>query len=337
MLTRVAVITVTYGDRWKYLFQVITKVIEEPFLSKLIIVDNGSCNTGEISSFVKKYGDRIVVLRQEVNLGSAGGFAAGLEYVRSLEIDFVLILDDDNVPEKDIIQKFLTISESFETKKIVLVANRPNLNNFEEYFYKPRMLDTSPRNTFFEVFSFKKIQHFIAVFFSLSKKKKISRDFIPIAPNESFVYGGSFIPISAVRDAPLPDSSLVLYGDDIEYSWGIKKLGYESYVCADVKVYDVDLTFNGESHISGLFDKKTKAFKVFFRIRNMVRISIRNSHQNKIVLFLSILIWVIGLFFLGLFKYGINKNYFNRVILIIKAVYCGYILDAKMPDEALLA
>ena len=31
----------------------------------------------------------------------------------------------------------------------------------------------------------------------------------------------------AVREAPLPDASLILYGDDIEYSWGIKKLGYE--------------------------------------------------------------------------------------------------------------
>lgn len=327
---RVTVVTIIFGDRWKFLNQVVTAVMADPHVTKLIIVDNGSKNKEDIENGTKEYGDRVKIIREEKNMGSAGGFHIALEAARHTDCDFVLMLDDDSVPEPGAITSFMEIMRLFPDQKVVLSGNRFNLLENKEYFYKPSILNDTPRGTFFEVFSFKKFVHFLKLFFWRHKKQTKRGPFIPIIPTEGFIYGGAFIPIDAVRDAPLPDASLFLYGDDIEYSWNIKKLGYNSFLCSLPRIYDVDSTFGSSgSHIFGQFDKNTAPFKVYYRIKNMVRLSRRHSKQLKVVLFLNILFWMLGLYIVGLFRYGPSDTYFKRVKLMTKAVYTGYFPKSK--------
>ena len=330
---RVTAVTIMYGDRWEFLSQVVVAVMRDPYITKLVIVDNDSKNKEEIENGVKEYGDRVIVLRQEKNLGSAGGFAVALDYARSTECDYVFILDDDSVPEEGSIMSFMEILRFFPDRKVVLSGSRDNVLENKEHFYKPSIPDNNPRGTFFEVFSVKKFINFIKLLGP--RKRKIKRGpFIPIIPTEGFIYGGAFIPIEAVREAPLPDASLFLYGDDIEYSWNIKKLGYESYLCSKPRLYDVDLTFgtNG-SHIFGQFELNTLPFKVYYRIRNMVRLSVKHSKQSPLVLFLNIIFWMLGLFMLGLIKFGPKIVYFKRVKLMTLAVYAGYFPRSKITKD----
>lgn len=330
--TKVAVVTVTYGKRWDFLFQVINAVINDNHVVKFIIVDNGSKNQKEIEDGVKDFGEKVMIIRHDKNLGSAGGFYAGLKTVRDIDCDYVFLLDDDNVPEVGAIDRFLDIKNNFlKGDKIVLMGNRVDLSGSQEYFYKPSLTNFNSKETFFEVFSFGKVTNFIKLIIGINNKNK--GPFLPIIPSVGFIYGGSLLPIQAVRDAPLPDKSLVLYGDDIAYSWGVKKAGYRSYVSTLPIIHDVDSSF-GDSHIFGLFNPDTHPFKVYYRIRNMVRISRENSPQWKITLFLSIFIWIIGLCILGIFKYGITKKYLERVKLVWEAVYGGYIKNAKVPKGA---
>ncbi len=331
--SRVIVVTVTYGMRWKFLSQVVIAVMKDPCVMELVIVDNGSKNKEEIEKGVEEYGDKVTILRQEKNIGSAGGFALGLSYARHTIADFVFMLDDDNVPEEGASEQFLETRKMFADKNIVLCGNRSNGKGNQDYFYKRENVKRKLVKTFFEVFSFRKIAHFLQLTFKLPTNKSLHTTFIPVVPNESFIYGGSFIPMEAVRAAPLPDADLVLYGDDIEYSWGIKDLGYSSYLCALPHIYDIDSSF-GDSHILGLYDPKTQPFKVYYRIRNMVRISVRSSSQNRVVLFISILFWVKGLSILALCKYGFTRTYWKRYWLILQAVYGGYVPNATVPIEA---
>ncbi|HCC06236.1 TPA: hypothetical protein DEP94_02690 [Candidatus Nomurabacteria bacterium] len=330
--TKVAVVTVTYGKRWDFLSQVINSVINDVHVVKFIIVDNGSRNQKEIEDGVKIYGEKVLIIRHDKNLGSAGGFHAGLKAVRDIDCDFVFLLDDDNVPEVGAIDRFLDIKKNFlKGDKIVLMGNRVDLSGSQEYFYKPSLRDLNPKGTFFEVFSFEKVINFIKLVSDINNKR--SGPFLPIIPTIGFIYGGAFLPITAVCEAPLPDKSLVLYGDDIAYSWGVKKAGYKSYVSTSPVIHDIDSSF-GDSHIFGLFNPSTRPFKVYYRIRNMVRISRENSPQWKITLLLSIFIWILGLCILGIFKYGITWKYFERVKLIIEAVYGGYVKSAGIPMKA---
>jgi GT2 family glycosyltransferase len=331
----VTVVTVTYGMRWDFLSQVVLAVMKDPHVSKLVIVDNGSKNKEEIEKGVEVYGDRVVILRQEKNIGSAGGFAVGLNYARGTESDFVFLLDDDNVPEEGAIAQFLETRKLFADKNIVLCGNRSNGKGNQDYFYQIRTIRGKSVKTFFEVFSFSKVIHFLKLIFRIHKDTSLRRTFIPVVPNESFIYGGVFMPIEAVKAAPLPDADLILYGDDIEYSWGVRDLGYNSYLCALPHIYDIDSSF-GDSHILGLYDPKTQPFKVYYRIRNMVRISVRRSSQNGFILFLSILFWVKGLSLLAFCKYGFTYTYWKRYWLIVQAVYGGYVPSAKVPAEAVL-
>lgn len=331
---KVSVVTVTYGKRWAYLSQVINAVINDVHVVKLIIVDNGSKNQEEIKDGIKLYGEKVMIIRHETNQGSAGGFHAGLKAVREIDCDYVFLLDDDNVPDQGSIDRFLDIKKNFlKDDKVVIMGNRIDLSGSQEYFYKPSLINLEPKGTFFEVFSVGKCLNFIKIVTGLNNKNSGRGPFLPVIPNVGFIYGGAFLPIGAVRESSLPDESLVLYGDDIEYSWRVKKAGYRSYVSYLPIIHDVDSSF-GDSHILGLFNPNTHGFKVYYRIRNMVRISVENSPQNRVVLFLNIIIWTIGLCVLGLFNNGLNKKYLERVKLIIQAVYGGYVKSFKTPNNA---
>jgi GT2 family glycosyltransferase len=323
---KVTAVTIIFGDRWRFLSQVIAAVMDDPHISRLIIVDNGSKNSKEIEEGVKKYGDKITVVHHEKNLGSAGGFAAGLSLAKNTDCDFVFMLDDDSVPEKGAVGMYLDVLALFPDEKVVLSGNRCDILQNREYFYKQSIKDDTPRFTFFEVFSMKKILHFIFLF-GRHKNEKVKRGpFTPVIPTEGFVYGGAFIPIRAVREAPLPDASLFLYCDDIEYSWNIKKLGYKTYLTARPYIHDIDATFgSNSSHLLGQFELATASFKVYYRIRNMVRLSVKHSTQSRSVLFLNIFFWMLGLYILGLFKFGPTKIYCKRVKLMTYAVYAGYV------------
>ena len=333
---RVTVVTVTYGDRWEFLSQVINAVIKDEHLEKLIIVDNASSNKDKIEKSYNNNLEKIIVIRNEKNIGSAGGFNQALAKARETHCDYVLLLDDDNVPEDGFVNNFIGTMKFFKNKKVVLLGNRLNLEGNEEFFYHQTIKDDSPRGTFFQIFSFSKFLHFFKILTSKNKNNLKRGPFVPIAPTEGFVYGGSFVPIEAVRKAALPDKELVLYGDDVEYSWNVKNLGYSTYLCASPYIYDVDRTFVKGSHIFGLFEKETKPFKVYYRIRNMVKLSVRHSSQSKIVLFITITIWILGLYILGFFRFGPTLTFFKRVRLIFLAVIAGYSKKTKTPKEAVL-
>ncbi len=332
---RVVSVVIMYGNRWHFLARTIDAILQDEHIIKLIIVDNGSLNEKEIREGVAHYSDRVRVLRQEKNLGSAGGFAVGIAAARKEDCDFVYLSDDDMLPEKDFVDKYLAAKDLFADKKVVICGNRVDVPGNANVFYEP-VSSVATTGTFFNVFGFAKFKNFFHLAFGshVGEGKGV---FVPVVPGRGgFVYGGAFIPIEAVRSAPLPDASLFLYGDDIEYAWGIEALGYNAYVSARPIINDIDLTFGQESHIFGLFKKDLHPFKVYYRMRNMVLLSVRHSKQKKLVLFLSVVSWFLGLLLLGLLRFGPSKHYFSRARLIIEAVRAGYDPKRKIPKEAII-
>lgn len=332
--TRVTAVVIMHGNRWKFLSQTIPSILKDEHIIKLIIVDNGSENKEDIIRGVSRYGSRVSVLRTEKNLGSAGGFALGISEARKIESDFVYLSDDDMIPEENYIKKYLDARSYFEGKKVVICGNRVDVPGNSGIFTKQIEAHTPTLRTFFSIIGWKKISNFGSLIFGVGSKKD-QNQFVPIVPGRGgFVYGGALIPHEAICEAPLPDSTLFLYGDDIEYSWGIEALGYAVYVASRPIIHDIDLTFGTDSHIFGLFRKDLPLFKVYYRMRNMVRLSVRHSTQPKIVLFFSIVLWFTGLLILGLMHNGPTLHYFRRSRLIIEAVLGGYFPGRGIPKEA---
>lgn len=326
----VAVVVVTYGKRLHFLKQTTEVVLRNPHVSRLIVVDNGSQYEQEIREHFSSCGNRVKIIRHEKNLGSAGGFAAGISVVRKECADFVYLTDDDLVPDEDFCERFLQNLTLFPNKDVVLCGVRSNLPDNFSYFYQSSVRGSVPRKTFFDVLSVYKLVYFLKRF----TRKGAMSIFVPIVPSAAFVYGGAFLPMKAVLEAPLPDVSLFLYGDDVEYSWNIKDLGYSSYLCISPKVRDIDFTFaDNSSHLWGQFDEKTPAFKVYYRMRNMVLLSRRYKVQWRVVLFLNILIWSLGLFAGGLIRVGPTRTYFSRVKLLSRSIYAGYVPRGRVARD----
>src|ERR1035437_9283581 len=123
------VITVTYVDRFKFLKQVLDATITDTNVDKVILVDNASLNKKEIDEYIVKAnssGQKIILIRHTENLGSAGGFKAGILEARKHACDYVLLLDDDNVPEKDWSEKIAGLTKLFTGEKVVISLNRQN-------------------------------------------------------------------------------------------------------------------------------------------------------------------------------------------------------------------
>lgn len=325
---RVAVVTVTYGNRWKFLSQVIDAVCADMNVTACVVVDNASENGADIDARAAE-DSRIVILRQSRNIGSAGGFAAGIKHVQTLPCDFVLLLDDDNVPEKGFSKIFLEHAASLGEKAVAL-GNRNDLKANEQMFYATAPVDPEIPTTFFSVFAWKKIRRFASMLFSFGRTRALSeKNFKPVIEVESFAYGGTFLPINAARNALLPDEKLFSYGDDIEYSWGVRRAGFQIFLCHEPVVHDIDLTFQSD-YLLDLFSPKTSDFKVFFRMRNMALISRKHS-RNVFVLWLNVWAWFAGLCAYALCKLGPSRFFFHRAAFIAGAFRRGLMLDYSMP------
>lgn len=327
---RVTVVTVVYGQRWPLLKQVADSLLKDPKVTTFVIVDNGCSNAQEMDAYALSYGERVVVLRQARNIGFSGAIEKGLGFARDTDCEHVLVLDDDSVPEDGAIDMFLENLKLFPDKKVVLAGNRVNVPGNEKVFRRPPLTHTIPKGTLFEVFSIKKFVELIRLVLRIPMSA--NSPFIPIVPLEAFVTGGSFLPIEAVREAPLPDGSLFIYGEDLEYSWRIIRLGYPAYVCARPRIIDIDMTFPKEGgHIFGLFDSAFPLFKVYYRTRNAVIISRRNTTQVPLVLYINVVVRTLGLLLIGLFTMGPTPAYLLRAQTIVRAVWDGYSTGRPVP------
>jgi GT2 family glycosyltransferase len=319
----VTVVTVVFGDRWNLLRQVADAVLSDSKVTTFVIVDNGCADAVAMDEYASRCGDRVVILRQTRNIGYSGAISKGLAYARDTDCEFVFVLDDDSVPEEGAIDYFLENLKFFSSRKVVLTGNRVDVPGNEKVFYRQPNRNHLPKGTIFEVFGFRKILNLARLLLRIPKPA--DGPFLPMVPTQAFVTGGSFIPIEAVREAPLPDSSLFIYGEDLEYSWRIRRLGYECYTCARPIINDIDLTFSREGdHIFDLFSPSFRSYKVYFRIRNAVIISRRNTTQTAPVLLVNVLLWTFGLLCIGLVTAGFSRIYPERARLIVRAVRDGY-------------
>ena len=95
---------------------------ECPYPNKqILLVDNGS-NDG-IKDVVNKQFPDVIVLRNEENLGAAGGRNTGIEYARqNLEFTYIMFMDNDIVVQPDFLSKLVNGLESCEDPSVEIAS-----------------------------------------------------------------------------------------------------------------------------------------------------------------------------------------------------------------------
>lgn len=322
--SNVCIVTVTYGNREKYLKQLLDSVIENDNIKTIVVVDNNSDCTND---FIDSYDSaKIKWINLKENTGSANGYHVGIkEAYENTTCDFIWLLDDDNVPAKDSLN--ILLAEYFSLKKekkdllIAVQARRPKFISHQRVFSMKNPIRFYKSKNVFLDFSYKKI--FSKLFFVL-KGRAINTDIIINTKIKApyTQYGGLLLAREIVDKIGYPESKLFLYADDSEYTYRITRNKGSIYIIKDAIVDDVDFSWNYTStfkqNIVFPLLEQGNNFRVYYSVRNQVYFELHNFMENKYIYLFNKYMY---LFILLIF--AIKNDKYNRFTLLLKATHDG--------------
>ncbi len=310
---QVTVVTVTYGDRRHLLEQVLRATLAQE-VGKIIVVNNGaSWNMDALASTTES---KVIVLNMDTNVGSAGGFSAGIARAMETDCELIWLLDDDNLPNADCLKELLHATNLINSEKFVALAARPRFIG---------SLTTSAKNESFT----KKVNYFlefhvldipikIKKLFSRTRPTKVNthcRDIsLSIAP-----YGGMLFHKSLVHDIGFPKADLCLYADDSEYAWRMVHRGYSIRLICSAIVDDLDDwedIFHRKFGIIAWLD--APIYRIYYGMRNHIWFAYYKVCTNRKLFLLNGFIFLTILISIGVFKLK-----YREIIAIYDAAHDG--------------
>ena len=328
MENKVYVVTVTYGNRFHLLKQVIDTALNEG-VHKIIVADNNSEleSINKLMEYEKLLNGKIKVLYLDKNYGSAGGFKRALEVAHDdPECEFIWLLDDDNKPVEGSLKNLLNFWSSLEIEnkeeKIALLSYRFK----KEQMARKAIIHNKPelvlglRNSFtgFHIKELhKKIYRYLQRRFKLENTAVYQRNdnkfgVVPVAP-----YGGLFIHKSILNEIGYPNEDFYLYVDDHEWTYRITRNGGKIYLVLESKIDDLELSWIVPKNVKQTafsIISKGNPQRVYYGVRNRVFFEINNLVDNKIIYWINIFVYLL------LISLSSTKN----IKLIIKAIKDGY-------------
>ncbi|PRB08867.1 hypothetical protein CQ044_00400 [Microbacterium sp. MYb64] len=233
----VIAVTVTYGDRFDRLCrETIVRVLRAGV--GRVVVDNGSSEASRAGLIALAAGDeRILLVRNERNVGSARAFAAGLDVAKAQGPEFIWLLDDDNWVTADVLEKLLVVQQE-EAGALgdpsVVVAARRVPNAFHERLSEGARVETvyPPAGAFL---GFDLVTYTRRKLPFRRTAGAASRPRIPYAP-----YGGLLVRPAILDEVGSPLAELVLYSDDTVWTSQIAAAGHPIVLAAEAVIEDAE-------------------------------------------------------------------------------------------------
>ena len=266
---KVSAVVVTY-NRLNLLKENLQSLEQQTFnLDKIIIINNNS--TDETKNYIEtKYSSNPLfeIVNLSENIGGAGGFYQGLKKAIELESEWIWLMDDDTIPNKDSLEKLMDKTNlvkdiGFLGSRVLFTDGTPHImnnvipsnNNFRDYQW----------NTFMD------------------------QGVLTLKYN-SFV--SCLISAEAIKKVGLPYKEFFIWGDDQEYTERIVKANFFGGLVLDSIVYHK--TKNNYGVILSTADDSL-AWKYYYGERN--KIFLERRDRSKLKFFL----WYL------FYKYKINK------------------------------
>ena len=279
---RVFAIAVTYGGRQLLLQRVLAGLAAQG-VTKAIVVDNGASwpvsatLAGQYSAFVE-------VVCMSHNVGSAGGYAAGIQRALDLGAEFIWLLDDDNEPVEGCLARLMEAyaDEAHTTPRdrLAVLAFRPDHQADVAAGVPVRYVNARPDS--FCGF------HVLDIPYKLWRRtpwgrphgKVPSRVRLDVAP-----YSGLLMPRELLRNIGVPDQRLVLYADDTEYSWRITARGGRIVLVAAAQLTDLEQSWGLKARFptsfAGWLDGGAD-LRAYYAMRNQTYVDLHvRSHSKR--------------------------------------------------------
>lgn len=317
------VVSVTYGTRVHLLKQVVLAVDRLcPQIQDMVIVDNAS--QGDLRSLrdcVVRL--RLHILREEVNRGSAFGFARGIRFaVDHTESDFIWLLDDDNRPEPGALSALLHVIEANGGLDVCTAFSfRPSEGGQASAMAAGRYCRA--RSNSFYYFHWRDIPQKLGRLFSARETPT------PISPDtvlEAYEapYGGFLFAKKWVDRVGLPDAELFLYYDDVDFTWRFVKAGARLVHAGASVVTDLEPGWYAGRRGNPLFFSRADEFRVWFAVRNRVFLERRDLVTSAPMYLLNVMISCLANSVLAIIREGRPLLSLRRLALIVKAASAGW-------------
>ncbi len=268
MKESVCAIIVTYGKRFHHLFQVVESCFENR-VSKIIIVDNNSKDREKIKELATKNSGKIIHVENFRNLGASGGFKIGIEEALKCEdCEFLLLLDDDNKVGNGTVETLLSAYKELVGKfgdNIILRCYRPNIEGLLDVLRQTKLRENN-----YAGFSLKDIPLKIYKAILPSGYLTHGRFKNEILEVSNVGWGGMFFNKHLIlRNNLYPNSEMILYYDDIEFSYRAIKNGIRIFFIKDAIIYDLERPHGGGS-IFALFNLSLGSpSRIYYALRNI--------------------------------------------------------------------
>lgn len=293
MKTTCAVV-VTY-NRVNYLKKCLNHILKQSTpVNHIVVIDNYS--TDDTQDFMSNsINEKIFYYRMDKNLGGAGGFAEGIKRAYKLGDEFLWLMDDDTIPQKEALSELLAADYVLDGNWSFLSSNIRWINDD------------------------------IAVMNELTTSKNWAQK---ISLNLVGVQTGTFVSIlisrRSVAEYGLPLSQFFIWGDDTEYTLRISQHHQGYFVAKSIAIHE--MKNNSRNSIEGEKDEK-RLDRYYYSFRNSYYIArrekrsavylLKSLNTSRKVLIgddaLKLKIKKLGLIYKGLFK----GKFFNPEIKFI--------------------
>lgn len=279
-------IIVTYSDRFHLLSEVIESCLSND-IDHIVVVDNNSfTNSKRQLKLLDKRLNKLEVIWNNANFGSAKAFKQGLIFARQSNNSYILLLDDDNMLEPGALSilKSHWISEKSNKTKCLL-AYRP-----DRKLYKEAIQTKNPEhvlgalNSFYGFDIWDKISSFF-------KKKPTHYSDITSGKIAYAPFGGMFFPKSLIEDIGYPREDFYLYSDDHEWSYRIYKAGFSIELLLNSRIQDLEASWalQKPNEKLSIFKRLQTAnpFRLYYTVRNRLIFEQNHRVTNSFLHFLN--------------------------------------------------
>jgi glycosyltransferase involved in cell wall biosynthesis len=286
----ITAVVVTY-NRKQLLVECIAALAKQSLpVGKIIIVDNAS--TDHTEEYLHEQGvfsadSNLIYLRLATNIGGAGGFYEGLQRAMALGSEWIWVMDDDSIPERDALAALLTKQSEFTAVKPYLLASKVLWTDQTLHSMNiPSLKTDEPELAFYA-----------------------ARHEVLSIRSTSFV--AMLIHRSLVEKYGYPIKDYFIWNDDYEYSARILRHEFGVAVPASLVCHKTL-----KKHIP-VFDS---GGRYFYEVRNKLWMLLRTDSWNgkeKIIITLSVI--------RGIFQYlGHGGLSLSKLSLVIKGLSAGF-------------